>query len=138
MRKKIFKKLIWLSFEGKQEKVILDFFPDSQHTPRRYLKGHVNHPLSGLLFIYEDDKETLVGSVETILTGKEAPGAFKPEEVVFEVLRQDLEEALQVLPSGWQIPRKEMCERVEKGGRLFLLEEINGIWIPSLSFDNTL
>ncbi|MDR0860616.1 MAG: hypothetical protein LBO09_06700 [Candidatus Peribacteria bacterium] len=136
---KFWSKVIWLSFEGKQEKVILDLFPSSQHAPRKYLEErHVNYPLSGLLFIYEDDKETLLGSVESVLTGKEAPGAFQPGEVIFEVLRSDLEEGLQVLPPDRKLPRKEMNEMVKNGGRLLLLEELEGIWIPTLSFDNTL
>ncbi|MDR3168417.1 MAG: hypothetical protein LBU27_01265 [Candidatus Peribacteria bacterium] len=120
---KIFEKKIELFLDGKQE-VELDFFVPS--TPKKHLKSfHRNYSMLGCLFIYEDSQDSLVG----IVTGNDETSP------VFKVVREDLEENLRVLPPDKEFTRQEMFDLIEQGGRLLLLEERDGAYVPYLAFD---
>ena len=124
---KIFEKNLLLFLGGRHQTVHLDFF--CSNTPRRCLRSpHMNYPLLGLLFIYEDAQESLVGNIV----------GSSESSLVFEVLREDIDENLKSQPLGKSLTCQEMLDLIERGGRLLLLQRLDEAYVPYLSFDNTL
>ncbi|MDR0607679.1 MAG: hypothetical protein LBG52_04995 [Candidatus Peribacteria bacterium] len=105
----------------------LDFFSPS--TSRKHLVSpEMNYPFLGLIFLYEDDQESVVGQV---VGDNEA-------SIIFKVLQKDLKNGLKVSSSKTAFNRQEMVDLVEHGARLLLFKEKAGVWGSCYSFDNTL